>query len=206
MRLTPLFAALSLLASQTAAQTTAQAGTAPSPLIGTWESMDHSPGGMGTIMVFAGDNSVLAIVSVMGDLRYTRNGNRIQLTNPEGGRIAYTVTITGDTLVQRTREKTVKMTRIPGPGPDTGLVGKWRFPYELPQQPARQGIMEYRTDGINRVRVPLQTLAGSYSVSGSELTLRFPNAPPQTAAFSIDGDTLTLHGPDRTEGRFTRAR
>ena len=186
MRVAPWLATLLLAAPQA----NAQPATAPSPLVGTWESEDRAQGGMGSIMVFAADNSALAIVSVMVDVRYTRNGNRVNLTDPDGNRVTYTVVISGNTLVQTTPQKTVRMTRIPGTGPDTGLVGKWRFVYEAPNAPPLQASMEYRADGINRVRMALQTQAGTYSVSGTELTLRFPNAPTETTPFSIEGDVL----------------
>ena len=202
MRLTPLLAALALVC----AEASAQPATAPSQLVGTWESLERIQGGMGSVMVFAADNSALAIVSVMVDARYTRNGNRIQVIDTDGSRVTYTVAITGNTLVQTTREKTVRMTRVPGFGPDTGLLGKWRFVFEAPNAPPMQASMEYTAEGINKVRMAVQTQSGTYSVSGSELTLRFPNAPVETTGYSIDGDVLTLHGPNGTRGRFTRAR
>ena len=202
MRLTPLVAALALLASQGSAQSAA----APSPIVGTWESLERIQGGMGSVMVFAADNSALAIVSVMVDARYTRNGNRIQVIDTDGSRVTYTVVVTGNSLVQTTREKTVRMTRVPGFGPDTGLLGKWRFVYEAPNAPPMQASMEYTADGINKVRMAVQSQAGTYSIAGNELTLRFPNAPTETRPFSIDGDVLTLQGPNGTRGRFTRAR
>lgn len=211
MRLVPLLPAMLLFASsqssaQTRSQTTAPPAAAPSPLAGTWESLDRSQGGIGSIMIFAPGDSVKAIVSVMVDGRYTRDGNRVQLTHDDGNRTELTVAITGDTLVQTTAGKSVSMIRVSGSGPDSGIVGRWRFPYEAPQMPVVLGTMEYTADGVNRLRLPLQTRAGTYSISGSELTVRLPDAPPQTGTFSIDGDVLTLQRPDGTRVRFARTR
>ena len=205
MRLAPLLAALTLIGSQTSAQTTVQAATGPSQLVGTWESIDRQ-GGQGSIMVFAPDNSMVAIVSALIDGRYTRNGNRVRFTDVEGMRGDVTVVVTGNTLVQSKGRNSITMTRVPGHGPDTGIVGKWRYPYEVAPGRTLQATTEYTTDGVVRLRLPLQALAGSYSVSGNQLTLRIPNTPPQTGPFSIEGNVLILQRPDGAIARLARTR
>lgn len=202
MRLAQLLAALSLVASQA----NAQPASTPSPLIGTWESIDRAQGGIGGILVLAADNSVLSMVSVLSDDRYTRRGNRVQITSSQGDRLDMRVVITGNTLVQTSEGKSVNMTRIPGSGADTGIVGKWRFPYVSPEGQTLQGTVEYTGDGVARLRLPLQTKIGTYSVSASELTLRFQGAPPETSTFSIDGDVLILQRPDGAKARMARTR
>jgi hypothetical protein len=202
MRLTPLIAALALVVSDTVAQ---QPTTTPSPLVGTWESIDRDQG-QGSIMVFAADNSVAAVVSIMADGRYRRDGKRIHVTHADGITGDFSVVIVGDTLIQTKSGRSTRMTRVPGSGPDTGIVGKWRFRYEAPGMSARQATMEFTADGVHRIRLAVQTMVGTYSVSGSELTMSFSNIPPQTSTFSIDGGVLTMRRPDGAIARMARAR
>lgn len=205
MRLVTCVCAASLLAGQAPAQTT----NAPPGLIGTWEALEPRETGIGATLTFAEKGSFTITTGVLMNARYTRDGTLeamiVRVAEPNGSTTDMTVIIVADTLTQYVDDSVVRMTRIPGFGPDTGLVGKWRFTREVRRGTTVTGITQFTADGIMRVRIPLQSQSGAYTVSGNELTLALPD-PGETARFTFVGDTLTIAFPGRPPDRYVRVR
>jgi hypothetical protein len=68
-------------------------------------------------------------------------------------------------------------------------------------------FIEYSADGMMRLRVPLQTEAGTYVVSGDKLTLRAvtPAVGEKTVEYVVSGDKLTIDPAGQARG-FLRIR
>lgn len=205
MRLLTCLCAASLLAGQVPAQST----IAPPGLIGTWEALEPRETGIGATLTFADRGSFTVTTGVLMNARYTRDGALeamiVRVTEPGGGTTDMTVIVVADTLTQYVDDSMVRMTRVPGFGPDTGLVGKWRFTREVRPSATVTGFTQFTADGIVRLRLPLQSQSGSYTVSGNDLTLALPD-PGETARFTIVGDTLTIEFPGRPPDRYVKVR
>ena len=205
MRLLAWLCAASLLAIRAPAQS----ANTPPRLIGTWEALEPRETGIGATLTFAEQGSFTITTGVLLNARYTRDGALeamiVRVTEPSGGTADMTVIVVADTLTQYVDDSVVRMTRVPGFGPDTGLVGKWRFTREARPGTTVTGFTQFTADGIVRVRLPLQSQSGSYTISGNDLTLALPD-PGDTARFTIAGDTLTIEFPGRPPDRYVKVR
>lgn len=128
----------------------------------------------------------------------------VQVAEPSGKTTDMTVIIVADTLTQYVDDSVLRMTRVPGFGPDTGLVGKWRFTRELRPGTTVTGFSQFTAEGIVRLRIPLQSQSGTYAVSGDNLTLALPD-PGDSAHFTVVGDTLTIAFPGRPADRYVKS-
>lgn len=185
----------------------AQSANTPPQLIGTWEALEPRENGIGATLIFADRGSFTITTGILLNARYTRDGALeamiVRVTEPSGSTTDMTVIVVADTLTQYVDDSVVRMTRVPGFGPDTGLVGKWRFTREVRPGKTVTGFTQFTADGIVRVRVPVQTQSGTYTVSGNELTLALPD-PGDTARFTIAGDRLTIEFPGRPPDRYVK--
>ena len=205
MRVVTWLFAAGLLAGQAAAQS----ANTPTPLIGTWEAIEPRETGIGATLTFADKGSFTISTGALVNARYTRDGPLeamiVQLAEPSGRTTDMTVIIVADTLTQYVDDSVVRMTRVPGFGPDTGLVGKWRFIREARPGATVTGFAQFTAEGIMRLRIPLQSQSGTYAVSGDNLTLALPD-PGDSARFTIVGETLTITFPGRPPDRYVKVR
>ena len=197
------------LTTMLAGEAHAQASSPPPQLLGTWEALAPRETGIGATLVFADKGSVTVTTGVMVNARFTREGAleamMVRVTEPDGQSTGMTVIVVADTLTQYLDDSVVRMIRVPGFGPDTGLVGKWRFTREMRPGTTVTGFVQYTADGAMRMRIPLQSQSGTYTVSGSDLTFALPD-PGETGRFTLVGDTLTIAFPGRPEDRYVRVR
>lgn len=205
MRVLTWLSAAGLLAGQVPAQS----ANTPPQLIGSWEALDPRENGIGATLTFAHNGSFTVTTGVLVNARYTRDGSLeamiVQVAEPNGEDTDMTVIIVADTLTQYVDDSVVRMTRVPGFGPDTGLVGKWRFTRETRPGTTVTGFIQFTAEGIMRVRIPLQSQSGTYTVSDNKLTLALPD-PGESARFTLAADTLTIAFPGRPADRYVKVR
>lgn len=185
------------------------AADAVSPLLGRWESVVRSAGGVGRVFEFRPDGSMTTWVVVMVELTYEVKG-RLLLTSyrhPNSGSTETQVAsfrLEGDTLIQKDPQYggETKLTRKRAGGPqDAPIVGVWTTLHESGQT----AFIKYAADGRMVYRLPLRADGGSWSVSGDELTLGLSPASRTTARYSAQGDRLVLIDGQGARTEYTRA-
>jgi hypothetical protein len=140
----------------------------------------------------------------MVDARYKVDGDKFTIYNDEPGMKFSenrTVTVAGDTAIFSADGRVERQTRLRPGG--SGVVGVWRFTH-MTGVPAYE---EYTDDGFVRLRVPMQVMKGTYSVSGNKIRFHIltPRRQDSEAEFAIRGDTLAI-GVGADKQRYLRAR
>jgi hypothetical protein len=175
----------------------------PTPLLGTWEAVNRSAGGLGSIMTFAPDNTLSYTLGAMVDMQYKRSRDSLYIIDPQNGINAFRVSINRDTLVMTNQGREQKETRVGAPitGADP-VVGRWTYQHYT----GVPAFEEYTPGGEFRLRVPIRTLQGTYAVLGDSAMLHLPGpgGGDRAVRFTIVGDTLQLNWSGQT-ARYVRA-
>ncbi len=179
-----------LLALNVAAGQVASAGRA-TPLIGTWEAVTRSAGGLGSTISFAPDNTMSFTLGAMVDMKYKRARDSLYIIDPQNGVNAFKVSIMRDTLVMINQGREQRETRVGPPVSGTDpVIGRWTY-LHYTGVPAFE---EYTPGGDFRLRVPIRTLQGTYAATGDSAMLHLPGpgGGDRAVRFTVVGDTLQL--------------
>ncbi|HEY1951498.1 MAG TPA: hypothetical protein VGG76_01725 [Gemmatimonadaceae bacterium] len=194
-----------LLAHALAAGAAAQGAPAAqsSVLIGTWEAITRSAGGLGATISFGPDNTLHYTLGAMVDMRYRRSRDSLYIVDPEGPVNPFQVTFLRDTVVMTNEGKQQRETRVTPlvPGADS-IVGKWTYMHYT----GVPAFEEYTAAGEFRLRVPIRTLEGTWVAVGDSAMLHLPGpgGGDRAVRFGIAGDTLLLRF-DNQVSRYLRA-
>jgi hypothetical protein len=185
------------------AETASSQGTG---LTGTWDAITRSQGGIGSTALFLPDSSVALVLGAMVDARYKVKGDTFTVYSDEPGKKfseSRTVMVAGDTAIFSSDGQVEKQVRLRTGKLASGLVGTWRFTH-MTGIPAYE---EYTEDGWVHLRVPMQVMKGSYSVTGDKIRFRIltPRRENSEAEFAIRGDTLSV-GLGADKQLYLRAR
>ena len=133
----------------------------PTPLLGTWEAVNRSAGGLGSTMTFSADNTLSYTLGAMVDMQYKRSRDSLYIIDPQNGINAFRVSINRDTLVMTNEGREQRETRVGAPvtGADP-VVGRWTYQHYT----GVPAFEEYTPGGEFRLRVPIRTLQGTYAV------------------------------------------
>jgi hypothetical protein len=184
---------------------TAETATAAtSGLVGTWDAITRSAGGIGGTTLFRPDGTVALVIGAMVDAKYKVDGDKFTIYNDDPGmrfsenRI---LALAGDTAIFSADGRVERKMRIRPGG--SGVVGVWRFTH-MTGVPAYE---EYTDDGFVRLRVPMQVMKGTYSVTGNKIRFHIltPRRQDSEAEFLIRGDTLAI-GVGADKQLYLRAR
>lgn len=187
-----------------AAQTpTAAAGS----IIGTWEALSRSSGGLGSTIAFAPDNTMTFTIGAMVDMTYRRSGDSLFVTNPDGDLPPAQIAFAKDTLVVTRNGREQRETRIAGASGGTEgdadpLVGLWTYQHYT----GVAAYEEYTSDGQFHLRVPIRTLKGNYTTAGNAAVMHLmgEGGGDRSVKFAVTGDTLQLTWNGQTT-RYLRA-
>jgi hypothetical protein len=185
MRPTILAISTVLLAGPVLAQV-----TPATPLIGTWEAVARSGGGLGTTMTFGADNSLSYTVGAMVDFKYRRVRDSLVIVDPEGQSTASRIRIAHDTLITFRNDGEQRETRVGPPLPGDSLVGVWTYPHYT----GVAAYEEYTPTGDLRLRIPIRTLKGTYATQADSAVLHLPGpgGGDRAVHFAVVADTLVL--------------
>jgi hypothetical protein len=172
------------------------------PLLGTWEAVSRSSGGLGSTISFGAENSMSFTMGAMVDMKYRRSGDSLFVSSPDGNLPPAQVAITNDTLVVTRRGREQRETRISAAQGSDPLVGRWTY-IHYTGVPAYE---EYTPDGAFHLRVPIRTLTGTYTTAGNNAILHLmgDGGGDRAVKFAIVGDTLELTWNGQTS-RYVRA-
>lgn len=172
------------------------AGSAPaqvtpvSPLIGTWEAVARSAGGLGATLAFGGDNSLSYTVGAMVDFKYRRVRDSLFIVDPEGHSTPSRIRIARDTLITIRGSSEQRETRVGALSPGDSLIGLWTYPHYT----GVAAYEEYTPAGDLRLRIPIRTLKGTYATLGDSAMLHLPGpgGGDRAVHFAVVADTLLL--------------
>jgi hypothetical protein len=175
----------------------------PGALLGSWEAISRSEGGLGSTIAFAPDNTLTFTMGAMVDMSYRRSGDSLFVTSPDGNLAPAKIAIVHDTLVVTRNGKEQRETRIGTPVTNNPLVGNWTY-LHYTGVPAYE---EYTAIGAYHLRVPIRTLQGNYTAFGDAAVLHLmgDGGGDRNVKFSVVGDTLQLSWDGQTS-RYLRAK
>src|ERR1700716_1716180 len=172
-------------------------------LLGTWEAVTRSAGGLGSTISFAPDNSMSFTLGAMVDMKYKRARDSLYIIDPANGINAFRIAILRDTLVMVNEGKEQRETRVSAPlkGADP-VIGRWTYPHYT----GVPAFEEYTPGGDFRLRVPIRTLQGTYVTMGDSAMLHLPGpgGGDRAVRFAVVGDTLQLTWNGQTS-RYVKA-
>ena len=195
-----LVAAPLWLSARAAAQSTV---AVPGALLGSWEAISRSEGGLGSTIAFAADNALTFTMGAMVDMSYRRTGDSLFVTSANGDLAPAKIVIVHDTLVVTRNGREQRESRIGVAAGDNPLVGNWTY-LHYTGVPAYE---EYTSTGAYHLRVPIRTLQGNYTAFGDAAMLHLmgDGGGDRNVKFSVVGDTLQLSWNGQTS-RYLRAK
>jgi hypothetical protein len=201
-RLAPLVIWLSICTSAARAQDAAPA------LVGRWDAVTRSAGGIGQIIELRADGSMTHWYAAMVEFTYVVQGSLLitSFTPATGGVVEQTTTeirFEGDALIQKSTGSGLE-TRMdrkrPGRPQDPPIVGVWSYPHDT----GRTAFMLYTADGRLIFRLPIRADRGRWSVSGDQLRLG-PMPATTRVTYRVEGDQLVLTDDQGKQDTYTRA-
>jgi hypothetical protein len=171
-------------------------------IIGTWEAVARSTGGLGSTITFSPDNSLSFTLGVMVDMSYRRVGDSLFVTSADGSLPPASIKFINDTLIVARSDRDQRETRI---GAKTGgdpLIGLWTYQHYT----GVAAYEEYTPSGAFHLRVPIRTLTGNYAAAGNTAVMHLmgDGGGDRTVNFTVSGDTLQLAWNGQTT-RYLRA-
>lgn len=179
-------------------------------LVGQWESVARSEGGVGTAIQFKPNGSVVAITVAMVEFKYSIDGDQLEsrFVEPETGKVddepsTSTIRFDQDTLVKRDgpgegQEVVMKRARPARPGVPR-IVGQWSYPAF-----GATAFVTFTTKGDMLLRIPMSMRKGTWSAEGINLTIAYEGQRASRATYGIENGVLTIKSRGRAE-RYIRA-
>jgi hypothetical protein len=177
-------------------------------IVGKWESVTRSRGGIGSTLDFHSDGTVSLTPGAMLDLNYRLDGTRLVMsfTDPGSGEVSENtvdVHISGDSMMQSDPEsgQEIRLVRAQAARTDTlPIVGTWSFTH----QTGGTAFQIFTADGNMHLRVPARTDRGTYVISADSLTTIIEGQDPWQVRYAIDGTKLTLYSADESPQHYNR--
>jgi hypothetical protein len=177
-------------------------------LLGRWRSLETSKGGIGAMFEFRSNSVVDYSPGAVVPMNYRIEGDQLVLppaaiNGPEqrqsmawSGNDKLRLKASGDLWIELTRQ---------GPTPDVKIpiLGEWTSSHEMSGKTMQARYLFYPA-GKGVLLIPFLKQSGSYSIRGDSIHLELPGRPPVEGRFKVDGDVLTIPGPNSGESRFAR--
>ena len=167
-------------------------------LRGVWASVVRSDGGFGSQWLINPPSTITYRFGALIDFEYEIDGNRIRTILYDDSNDGLTVqrfTIEGNllTLYDDEAGSDQYMTRVGVPEPERHpIIGVWSFFHYS----GAVAVMRYGTGGNAQLSVPLESLTGSYSLSGNQIEIALSGREIYRGNIELDGDILTFRGAD----------
>jgi len=171
----------------------------PNPLVGVWEPVQRSMGGLGSVIEFTPDGRFIRTMGAIVDSHYRVDGDRLFLrekeTGPEDTKLIRRFTVDGGTLTFTPAGSDERRQRVGAPVPGAPpIVGIWRYDYNGGPQ---QAYERYSPDSRLEFRLPMASDTGRYRIDKGAIVFAPARGPENTLEFEIRGDRLLL----REQGR-----
>jgi hypothetical protein len=178
-------------------------------LVGGWESVERSPGGVGEFIEFRPDGTAHQVSAAMGDATYKLDGEWL-LTfwkDRESGKssaLATRVEVEGYDLLQRDEQGNLvsRLQRIGSPVRGSAVEGVWCSE----DGPGLTTFTEFTAGGDMFIRLPIRVLIGRYWLSGDQLAVELAESTRKEFQFQVADDVLTVTPASGASRQFRRAR
>jgi len=184
------------------------ADDATTKLLGRWRSLETSKGGIGAMFEFRKDGVVDFSPGAVVEMKYRIEGDQLVLppatiNGPEqkqtmewSGNDKLRLKVSADAWVELARQ---------GPAPDVQIpiLGEWTSSGEMAGKTMQARYLFYPA-GKGLLLIPFLKQSGSYSIRGETIRLELPGHEPVEGKLKVDGDVLTIPGPNNGESRFAR--
>lgn len=175
-------------------------------IVGKWESVARSSGGIGNTLEFHSDTTVSLTPGAMVDFTYHLDGTRLvmSLTDPGTGQVSdntVEVRITSDSMIQRDPKSGQEIRFVPlktAEADTLSIVGTWSFKHYT----GVTAFQVFTADGDMHLRVPFRTDDGTYVLSGDSLTINIKGQDSWHVRYVIGENMLTLSSPDGTQAQY----
>jgi len=202
-----------LLAAAIAGAALAAPGQTPS-VVGRWESVDRSPGGVGEAIEFRADGTAYQVSAAMGDATYEVKDDWLITSwkDRESGKIstlANRVELEGFEMLQKDEQGNLvsrlerEGTSAAAPGSGSAVSGIWCGE----DGPGLTTLTEFTPSGDMYIRLPIRALSGRYWLSGTDqLAVELEGSTRREFAYQVAGDVLKVTPKGGTAKEFHRAR
>jgi hypothetical protein len=178
-------------------------------LVGQWESVERSPGGVGEVIEFRPDGTARQISAAMGDATYKLDGEWLLSfwKDRESGKtsaLAGRVEIEGYDLLQKDEQGNLvsRLQRAGSAVSGSAVEGIWCSE----DGPGLTTFTEFTAGGDMFIRLPIRVLLGRYWLSGDQLAVELAESTRKEFQFQVTDDLLTVTPAGGTPRQFRRAR
>jgi hypothetical protein len=181
---------IAAFAGLTASGVALSAEEAPaSPVLGFWESVETSRGGIGSALELRADGSLRWSVVVLVESEYRLDDGRLVMLDESGGEQEMPVTVAdGEMEMTGPGGAEIHKTRFLDPTDGASpIVGDWSYDYFG----QGQAFERYTEDGRMLFRLPMRTDAGTYRVEGDRLEVE-AQGKTDTWTWRLDDDELVV--------------
>jgi hypothetical protein len=208
-RISMLALAFPLAVALGAGAALAQEAAAPR-ILGQWESVARNKGGIGNIIEFKDDGTVTQISAAMSDATYSLQGEWLRLfyLDESTGKVNESDTLVElqgpDRFVEKADDGSEQSWSERIGARDsltTPLVGQWCSVF----LDTLTSYKEYTPTGKAFTRMPFVVLRGTWSVSGSDLTVRILGQPEAKYPFRIEGGQLVIKNKEGIDRAYKRS-
>jgi hypothetical protein len=179
-------------------------------VVGRWESVDRSPGGVGEAIEFRADGTAYQVSAAMGDATYEIKDDWLITSwkDRETGKIsmlANHVELEGNEMLQKDEQGNLvsRLERQSAAGSGPAIAGVWCGE----DGPGLTTLTEFTPAGEMFIRLPIRALSGRYWLSGADqLAVELEGSTRREFQFQVAGDVLTVTPKGGTAKEFRRAR
>jgi len=177
-------------------------------IVGKWESVARSYGGIGSTLEFHSDGTISNTLGAMVEFTYRFDGSRLVMsfTDPRNGELSGNIVdvhMSGDSMIQSDPKsgQETQFVRAQAAMADTlPIVGTWSFTHST----GGTAFQIFTADGNMHLRVPARTDRGTYMLSGDTLTIVIEGQDAWQVRYTIDGAQLTLFSADGSQQQYNR--
>jgi hypothetical protein len=190
--------------------THAQTQISSRQLIGRWEAVNRSRGGLGSVFTVLNDSLCVVISGVLGDGTYRTKGDSLyrSMSDTPTKELAVLFNISGDSMIHRFpgRPERIVMRRIAnGSTSPSAIQGLWFYQHYT----RTTAFEEYTPNGQFHFRIDVTSDSSKYVLTGDTLTIHRtkPTANISQCRIAVTDTSLSMFQLEETKPRvFQRAR
>ena len=174
-------------------------------LIGLWESIETSKGGIGHTLEFTAEGSFIEAVTVLVNLFYRLEDRVLFVADSPAAvkeaREGVKIKIEGNVLMQtEPDDSVVRKDKIGKDTADSPIVGAWRYRHYT----GAMAFERYTPTGRLLFRLPMSSSTGCYEIATGSVILIRPTNEKNSVGYKLQGDYLDLRGKANKATRYQR--
>ena len=173
-------------------------------LLGRWRSTETSKGGIGSMLVFRPDGTVVFSIGAVVEMPYRIEGDELVLPSAttDGPEQRGKLNFSGQNQLNLMGQE--QLTRK-GTALDSKklIVGEWEGKREMGGKQLEVHYL-FHPNGRCLLLIPFVMMPGKYQVQGSTLNMKLPEQPPVDEKFQIRDGVLTIASESRGANRYSR--